>query len=540
MKLVNKYWLLLIVHLTMTFCFSDTLYSIIPQPVKLQPQEGVFEIQPDTLIVADKKAKPLAATLNEMLSPAMGFSLKTVKRSKQKENLIQLRLNSSLENTLGSEGYNLIVTEKQIQLQAADKAGIFYGLVTLKQLLPKEIYNQTKVNEATWNVPCVQIEDYPRFQWRGMHLDVCRHFMPKEFVKKYIDLIALHKMNVFHWHLTEDQGWRIEIKKYPKLTEVGAWRKETVIGRNSDEYDGKPHGGFYTQEEVREIVAYAKERFITVVPEIEMPGHSQAALAAYPEFSCTGGPFEVRTKWGVEENVYCAGNDETLEFLQDVLKEVLKLFPSEYIHIGGDECPKTRWEKCPKCQARIKAEGLKDEHELQSWFVKQIDNFLTKKGRRLVGWDEILEGGLAPGATVMSWRGMEGGITASKAGHDVVMAPTPYTYFDYYQATPENEPLAIGSFLPLDKVYSFEPIPDTLTAQEAKHILGAQAQVWTEYIPTPEQAEYMALPRMCALAEVVWTPAEKKNYDCFYKRLASHTERLKVLNVNFRRLDEMK
>lgn len=540
MRLANRYWLLLIVHLTMAFCFSDTRYSIIPQPVILQPQEGVFEIQSDTLIVADKKAKPLAATLNEMLSPAMGFRLKTVKRTKQKENLIQLQLNSSLKNTLGSEGYNLIVTEKQIQLEATEKAGLFYGLVTLKQLLPKEIYNQARVNEATWNVPCVQIEDYPRFQWRGMHLDVCRHFMPTEFVKKYIDLIAMHKMNIFHWHLTEDQGWRIEIKKYPKLTEVGAWRKESEINRRPLKFDGTPHGGFYTQEEVRDIVAYAKERYITVVPEIEMPGHSKAALAAYPELSCTGGPFEVRTNWGIEKDVYCAGNDEALEFLRDALKEVLKLFPSEYIHIGGDECPKTRWEECPKCQARIKAEGLKNEHELQSWFVKQIDNFLTKKGRRLVGWDEILEGGLAPGATVMSWRGTEGGIAAAKSGHDAVMAPTSHTYFNRRQVPPDGETVKSSRYLPIDRVYQFEPIPDTLTAQEAKHILGAQAQIWTEHIPTPERVEYMALPRMCALAEVVWTPAEKKDYDCFYKRLDRHTKRLEALNVNFCPLDKTK
>jgi len=522
----------------MPFCFSETQYSIIPQPVHLQAKEGFFEIQPDTLIVADKKMQPLASTLNEMLSPAMGFSLKTEKRTKQKENLIQLQLKSSLEKTLGHEGYNLTVTPTQIQLQAADKAGIYYGLVTLKQLLPQAIYSQTKIDGTSWNIPCLQVEDYPRFQWRGMHLDTGRHFMPKEFVKKYIDLIAMHKMNIFHWHLTEDQGWRIEIKKYPKLTEVGAWRKETMVGKNSEVFDGTPHGGFYTQDEIREIVAYAKERYITIVPEIEMPGHSQAALAAYPEFSCTGGPFEVLTKWGVNKEVYCAGNDQTIAFLQDVLTEVLDLFPSEYIHIGGDECPKERWKECPKCQARIKAEGLKDEHELQSWFIKQMDKFLTKKGRRLLGWDEILEGGLAPGATVMSWRGTEGGIAASKSGHDVVMAPNTYTYFDYYQADPAGEPLAIGGLLPLEKVYGYEPIPEALNKEEAKHILGTQAQVWTEYIATPEYAEYMALPRMCALAEVAWTPAEEKDYNNFYKRLTEHAKRLETLNVNFHPLNK--
>ena len=531
---------LLIIHIMIAYSFSSSSYSVIPQPVHWMPQEGVFEIQAKTLIIADEKAEPLAATLNAMLSPAMGFSLKTVKHTKQQDNLIQLQLKPPLEDTLGSEGYNLTVSEKKIQLQAAQEAGLYYGLVTLKQLLPEKIYSQTKVSSITWNVPCVQIEDYPRFQWRGMHLDVGRYFLPKEFVKKYIDLIALHKMNRFHLHLTEDQGWRIEIKKYPKLTEVGAWRKETVIGLNTDEYDGIPHGGFYTQEDVREIVAYAKQRYITVVPEIEMPGHSRAALAAYPEFSCTGGPFEVGTRWGVEENVFCAGNNEILRFLKDILKEVLDLFPSEYIHIGGDECPKARWKECPKCQARIKAESLKDEHELQSWFIKQIDDYLTKKGRRLVGWDEILEGGLAPGATVMSWRGIEGGIAAANSGHDAVMTPEKYTYLNYYQADPANEPLAIGGFIPLDKVYHYEPVPEALNPEEAKHILGAQGQIWTEYISTPQLAEYMALPRMCALAEVVWTPAEKKDYDNFYRRLRLHIKRLEKLNVNFHPLDEVK
>jgi hexosaminidase len=360
--------------------------------------------------------------------------------------------------------------------------------------------------------------------------------MPKEFVKKYIDYLAMYKFNTFHWHLTDDQGWRIEIKKYPKLTEIGAWRKETLIGHFRDrphKFDGKQHGGFYTQEEIEEIVNYAKSRYITVVPEIEMPGHAGAALASYPELSCTGGPFEVMTKWGINEEVYCAGNEKTFEFLKGVLSEVIELFPSEYIHIGGDECPKVRWEECFKCQARIKGENLKNEDELQSYFIKRIEKFLNSKGRKLIGWDEILEGGLAPDATVMSWRGMVGGIEASKAGHDVVMAPYSHVYFDYYQGNPELEPLAIGGYLPLKKVYSFEPTPEELTPEEAKHILGAQANVWTEYIKTPEHFEYMVFPRIAAISEVVWTPEELKSWDDFILRVEKQFKRYELLGINY-------
>lgn len=530
---------LIFMHITTSSLFADNVYSIIPSPVSLRPYKGVFKINPEMQIVAGTDAEPLALMVKQMLEPATGLDLNVKPVSKQKDNIIILRIDSSLGKTLGSQGYKLIVSPQKIELSAAHKQGLYYGIVTLKQLLPAEIYKQSDSNRNDWNVPCVRIEDYPRFQWRGMHLDVCRHFMPKEFVKKYIDLIAMHKMNIFHWHLTEDQGWRIEIKKYPKLTQVGAWRKETLVGRGKTEpleFDGIPHGGFYTQEEIREIVAYAKERYITVVPEIEMPGHSTAALAAYPEFSCTGGPFEVLTRWGVLDDVYCVGNDKTIEFLQDVLAEVLDLFPSEFIHIGGDECPKKRWKACAKCQGRIQAKGLQNEYQLQSWFIQQIDTFLTAKGRRLVGWDEILEGGLAPGATVMHWRswlGEENIIAAAKTGHDMVMTPNSHAYFDHYQADPNSQPLAIGGFTPLQKVYNYEPIPDTLTEKQAKHILGAQGQVWTEYIPNPDHVEYMALPRMCALAEVVWTPSERKDYDDFYNRLTQHAERLKILDVNF-------
>ena len=528
--------LLMGVCLIVSTVFSQTGLSIIPAPVMIEKTEGVFEIGLTTKIVVTKQTRSLGIQLKGMLSPAIGYDLPIKETVQNIEGCIQLDKKSDL-SPLGEEGYRLTVTPQSILIEAYADAGIFYGMQTLRQLLPVEIFQQKPAKDIQWRIPCVAIEDKPRFQWRGMHLDVCRHFMPKEFVKKYINLLAIHKMNTFHWHLTEDQGWRIEIKKYPKLTEIGAWRKETVIGRNSGTYDGKRHGGYYTQDDVREIVAYAKERYITVVPEIEMPGHCRSALAAYPELSCTGGPFEVKTNWGVEPEVYCAGNDDVLQFQKDILKEILALFPSEYIHIGGDECPKSRWEKCPKCQARIKAEGLKDEHELQSWFIKQIDTFLVERDRRLVGWDEILEGGLAPGATVMSWRGESGGIRAAKAGHDVVMAPNSHTYFDHYQAKSAKEPLAIGGFLPLEKVYFYNPIPDVLTNEQQRRILGVQAQIWSEYIPTDAHVEYMAYPRACALSEVAWTPKDKKEYNSFYDRLTTHLKRLDCLEVNYRPLD---
>jgi hexosaminidase len=415
---------------------------------------------------------------------------------------------------LGPEGYELTVTPERVIIRASQPAGIFYGKQTLQQLLPGPI-------------PCLHIEDRPRFPWRGAMLDVARHFFPKEFVKRYIDLLALHKLNTLHLHLTDDQGWRVEIKKYPKLTEVGSWRAET-------NGDGKRYGGFFTQDDLREIVAYAAERHITVVPEIEMPGHGLAALTAYPELSCTGGPFKVRTRWGVEPDVYCAGNEKTFAFVQDVLDEVLAIFPSKFIHIGGDECPKARWKKCPKCQARMKAEGLKNEHELQSYFIRRIEKHLSSKGRRLIGWSEIREGGLAKNAALMDWIG--GAVEGASAGHDVVMSPTSHCYFDYYQSQDKKaEPKAIGGFIPLSKVYAFEPVPAKLAPQFHKHILGAQANLWTEYIPTPQQAEYMTFPRLCALAEVVWSPAAARNWDDFSVRLTQHLKHLDALKVNYRK-----
>ncbi|MFY9515878.1 MAG: family 20 glycosylhydrolase, partial [Dysgonamonadaceae bacterium] len=415
--------------------------------------------------------------------------------------------------------YRIEVAENTITITGSSEAGVFYGIQTLRKATPVG-------KNISVTYPQVIINDQPRFGYRGMMLDVARHFQPVDFVKKFIDMLTLHNINRFHWHLTDDQGWRIEIKKFPKLTEIGAFRKETVIGKNTGKYDGTPHGGFYTQDEIRDIVKYAEERYITIIPEVDLPGHMLAALAAYPELGCTGGPYEVAKEWGVFEDVLCPGKDSTFIFLEGVLTEVMELFPSPYIHIGGDECPKVRWEKCPDCQRRIKELGLKGdnkhtaEHYLQSYVTARIEKFLNDHGRNIIGWDEILEGELAPNATVMSWRGMEGGILAAQMNHDVIMVPTSYCYFDYYQTQDiENEPLSIGGYVPIEKVYSFEPVPEVLTSEQKKHILGPQANLWTEYIKTPEHAEYMVMPRIAALCEVQWMQPEKKNYEEFLKRL---------------------
>lgn len=509
-------------------------FDIIPAPAKLIPSDGQFVINAQTRIVAGNDLKEVANGLRDALRPATGFDL-PISRTAGK-NTIRLALTGRLKE-IGNEGYRLFATPDGVTIEAPAPSGVFYGCQTLRQLLPAEIFRQAPIAGTSWTVPAVTIEDQPRFSWRGGHLDVGRHFMPKEFIRKFIDLLALHKLNTFHWHLTEDQGWRIEIKKYPKLTEIGAWRKDTMLTYSPPTYTGKPHGGFYSQEDVREIVAYAAARFVNVVPEIEMPGHAMAAIAAYPELGNPIRKVEVATKWGVFEDVYNV-EDATIQFQKDVLAEVLDLFPSKFIHVGGDECPKTQWKADPKAQQRIKENGLKDEHELQSWFIRQIDDFLTAKGRRLVGWDEILEGGLAPGATVMSWRGMEGGIAAAKAGHDVVMAPNSHTYFDYYQSQDKaKEPHAIGGFIPLSKAYSLEPVPPALSAEEARHILGAQFQLWTEYMHNPKHVEYMMFPRACALAEVVWSPASARDEPGFLRRMRAHAKRLSALDVNFRKLE---
>lgn len=510
---------------------QDSSLSVIPQPVRLVRTPGAFVLTARAVITTDPAMRDVGYALADYVLPATGYRLAVRGSAAGAAPVISIRSDSTLAR-LGDEGYRLLVTPGGITIRAFKPAGAFYAVQTLRQLLPVEIFRQARA-DVTWSIPAVTIEDYPRFAWRGAHLDVARHFMPKEFVKKYIDLLALHKLNRFHWHLTDDQGWRIEILRYPKLTQVGAWRTQTLIGRPDEDstkwvFDGRPHGGFYTQDDIREVVAYAQARFVTVVPEIEMPGHSQAAIAAYPELGNTGDAVHVWTSWGVSANILNP-DDRTVRFYQDVLTEVMGLFPSRWIHVGGDEADKAQW-------LTFRRLSLPDAQALQSWFIRQMDDFLTSHGRALIGWDEILEGGLAPNAVVMSWRGTEGGIAAAQAGHDVVMAPGSHTYFDHYETLDTaGEPLAIGGYLPLDTVYSYEPVPDTLTAAEAHHVLGAQAQLWTEYVPDPKQAEYMVFPRLCALAEVVWTRPDRKNFADFSARLGTHLRRLAILDVNYRR-----
>jgi hexosaminidase len=506
--------------------------SVIPKPAEISSREGNFTLDKSCCLQFDKSNEEIsriAGFFNEYLDNIYGFKLDENSKGKA----VQFKIISQLQP--GKEGYLLKVAPNGIVITASTPNGLFYGMQTLKQMLPLEAENRKLL------IPAVDIKDQPRFAWRGNMLDVGRHFFPVSFLKKYIDILAMYKINTFHWHLTEDQGWRIEIKKYPLLTEISHWRDKTITGHagRSNEYDGIGYGGFYTQDQAREIVRYAAERYITVVPEIEMPGHSSAALAAYPNLGCTGGPYKVQEKWGVHKDVYCAGKEETFTFLKDVLDEIMDIFPSEFIHVGGDECPKDAWEKCPDCQRRIKEEGLENEHGLQSWFITQMDHYLTSKGRRLIGWDEILEGGLAPQATVMSWRGIAGGIEAAKQHHDVVMSPTTHMYIDYYQSEDrENEPLAIGGFLPVEKVYSYEPVPEELTAEEAKYILGVQTNLWTEYVPNTKQAEYMLLPRLEAQAEVAWTKKELKNFPDFGNRLNNEYKRLDKLGISYRNHNE--
>ena len=503
---------------------KEANYQVIPLPQEVSLTQGnPFKLNENVLIAYPENNALLqrnAEFLSEYIQQATNYAPKTkaIAAGEQVKNAIVLGLDPSIAN---KEGYVLTTTPEGININGQTENGVFYGIQTLRKSIPAE------AKEATILIPAGEIKDEPRFSYRGMHLDVGRHFFPKEFMKKYIDLLALHNMNTFHWHLTDDQGWRIEIKKYPKLTEIGSQRSRTVIGRNTQEYDNTPYGGFFTQEEAKEIVKYAQERYITVIPEVDLPGHMLAALAAYPEMGCTGGPYEVCPRWGIFEDVLCIGNDQTMQFLEDVMNEIIEIFPSKYVHIGGDEAPRTRWEKCQKCQARIKTEGLKAdknhtaEDRLQSYCMTRIEEFLNSKGRQIIGWDEILEGDVAPNATVMSWRGMEGGIKAAQLGHDVIMTPTSFCYFDYYQtADTKDEPLGIGGYVPIEKVYSLKPVPAVLTEEQSKHILGAQANLWTEYIHSSEHVEYMVLPRMAALAEVQWTQPEKKDFKDFTKRLA--------------------
>jgi len=530
-------------HCTQKMPIEDQTLNLVPLPEKVEQYAGNFILGPETKILyaaGNEELQSIALFLSELIGPATGYALEVSETDMGKRSNYSITLLLDPETIEHDEGYSLSVESKSVLITGRAPAGVFYGIQTLRQLLPEQVEMENTVEGVEWIAPCVEILDKPRFPYRGLHLDVGRHFFPASFIKRYIDLMALHKMNYFHWHLTEDQGWRIEINKYPKLTEVGAYRDETLVGharQRPQEYDGERYGGFYTQEEIKEVVEYAAQHYITVIPEIEMPGHSQAALAAYPELGCTGGPYEVATRWGVYGEVFCAGNEQTFEFLENVFLEVIELFPGQYIHIGGDECPKVRWEECEKCQARIEEEGLADEHELQSYFIRRIEEFLIAHDRKLIGWDEILEGGLAPEATVMSWRGTEGGIAAAKEHHDVIMTPTSHCYLDYYQGDRETEPLAIGGYLSLDTVYSYEPVPEGLTEEEAKFILGTQGNVWTEYMETPEHVEYMVYPRACALAEIGWTPKRNKNFENFLDRMEGHYKRLQTMNVNIRKIE---
>lgn len=521
--------------------FSFAQVSVTPKPASISQHNESFSFSSETKIyyasTSDEETLKLATYLNELLFVTnwKGYPIE-VYSDQDLVNAVFLEIDESNQPE-NKEAYSLSVTEQTIRISASTNHGLFYGIQTIRQLLPYQIEHSDPTlvsRNVKWAIPSVDILDSPRFAYRGMHLDVARHFFPVDFIKKYIDLLAMYKFNRFHWHLTEDQGWRIEIKKYPKLTEIGAWRDSTLIGNyGSGKYDGIKYGGFYTQDEIREIVGYAEERFITVIPEIELPGHSSAALAAYPEFGCFDKEVEVATTWGVFEDIYCP-KEETFSFLEDVLDEVIELFPSTYIHIGGDEAPKKHWEESEIAQSVIKREGLKDEHELQSYFIGRIEKYLNSKGRQIIGWDEILEGGLAPRATVMSWRGEAGGIEAAKMGHDVIMTPGGTNYFDHFQFKPiENEPIAIGGLTTLEDVYKYEPIPDELTEEEAKYILGAQANVWTEYIHTGAKVEYMAFPRAIALSEVLWSSPPIKDWDDFLIRLQSQFDRLDILEVNY-------
>jgi hexosaminidase len=534
---------LLILTVFLSGMAGNTDVSILPKPGKMKMGTGSFLISDRTRLLfnaGDEEAMNTARLFAGHLQMAGGPVLTTLGVSRNYRNIPGIIFSIKKDGHIPAEGYVLTVSKNNIIIEGGSGAGLFYGMQTLLQLLPPEIFASKALQPGNnWRIPCLAIRDHPRFPYRGMHLDVSRHFFPKEFILKYIDLIASFKMNTFHWHLTDDNGWRIEIKKYPKLMQTAAWhvdRENLPWTERTPQQAGERanYGGYYTQDEIREIVEYAKKRYITIIPEIEMPAHSVEVLAAYPQFSCTGGPFTVPPgSYWPNTDILCAGNDSTFTFLEDVLTEVISLFPSKYIHIGGDEADKTRWKECPKCQARIKTEGLKDEKELQSYFIKRIEKFLVSKDRKLIGWDEILEGGLAPEATVMSWRGLEGGIAAARQGHDVVMTPGSYCYFDHYQADPKTEPKAIGGYTTLKKVYSYEPVPGELTKEQSKYILGAQGNVWTEYIPTPEHAEYMAVPRMIALAEVDWTPKNLKNWNDFRTRLEPEFRRLDLLHVNY-------
>ena len=519
-------------------CLMRAEVAIIPKPQKCVEKKGAFIINEKTAIYLsedNQKMRDAVSLWNQQLLTAAGFQMEILSASKS-TNVISCSLNPSLPN---EEGYKLSVSKSDVRIEAKTAKGVFYAFQVLRQLMPPAIEQETRVEDGfVWKIPCVQIEDEPSFAYRGLMLDVSRHFMPKETVKRYIDLMAFHKLNTFHWHLTDDQGWRIEIKKYPKLTSVGGFREKTIIGhaRNKPyKWTVERNGGFYTQEDIKEIVAYAQKRCVEIIPEIEMPGHAVAALSAYPEYSCSGGPFEVEGRWGVFNDIFCT-KESTFEFLQNILDEVVALFPSTYIHIGGDEAPRVRWKNCAACQQRIKQENLAGEAQSQTYFVNRIENYLSSKGKRIIGWDEIIEGGIPHRATVMSWRGEKGGIHAAKAGYDVIMTPNNFLYLNHYQFDPETEPLAFGGFTSLKKTYSYHPVHESLTQEEGKHIKGVQGNLWTEYIVSGKQVEYMVYPRAAALSEVAWSKKEIRNYEDFHKRLINIKKHYDAMKLNYCKL----
>ncbi len=514
-------------------------YTIIPKPVSIIAADGAFMINPATRIVGNHaELRPLADFIANFLATPLNAKIKIAPLSIIPQlNTISLILDQHAN--IAPEGYQLTITSDNIIITAQTATGAFWAFMTLCQLMPVQAHQKMALVNSTIKVPCVIIKDAPRFAYRGLHLDSSRHFFPVEFIKKYLDLMAFYKLNFFHWHLTDDQGWRIEIKKYPKLQAISAHRDQTLSGHlysSPPTFDNKSYGGYYTQVEIKEIVAYAQQRHITIIPEIELPGHSLAVLAAYPNLGCTGGPYQTGTTWGIFDDVYCAGNDEVFIFLQNILTEIFELFPGKYIHIGGDEVRKNRWQQCPKCQVRMKNENLKTEADLQDYFITRIEKFINSHHRQIIGWDEIISDQLSPTATIMSWRGTQGGIQAANSNYQVIMTPDEYLYFDYYQSKSPYEPLAIGGHTPIEKVYNYEPIPAELTDSQAKYILGAQANVWTEYMATPAHVEYMVFPRLGALAELTWTPVAQKDYINFLSRLKHNINYLRAMSVYYAEL----
>ena len=521
----------------MKLCEEEFTVNVIPCPASVEVSDGKVDVAGARCKIDSKFGKAAVAAVKD-------FEKKLLSASAVRKNSAGVSFLFEKSPEMSDEEYTISVRDKEVSVKASSLKGVIYAVETLKQMLPVEVYTGVPAPEADWSLPCVEIQDKPRFSYRGLHLDVSRHFFDVEQVKRYLDLMALHKLNTFHWHLTDDQGWRIEIKKYPELTQKGAVRRETIIGRWADKkgYDGTPYGEgmWYSHEQVKEVLDYAAARGIEVIPEIDLPGHMLAALATYPELGCTGGPYEVCRWWGVSKDVLCVGKESTLEFLENVLSEVCELFPSKYIHIGGDECPKVRWQGCPHCQAKIRELGYRDdinhtaEHYLQSYVTKRMEDFLATKGKKIIGWDEILEGEVAPDATVMSWRGTKGGMKSASLGHDVIMAPNTFCYFNYYQAKDQSkEPLARGGFTPVSKVYSYEPLSDEMSDEEKSHILGVQACMWSEYITDKAGLEYMLLPRLSALSEVQWAEPENKDYQSFLKKMRHMAEIYEALGCNY-------